>query len=75
MSVQVNGREPKICLGRVFNFKLSCIVTRVLAWHGQTLQHLELETELETPPQVCPWHFFRLVFTLNKVLHVHYRDG
>ncbi len=32
---KANGREPKSCLGRVFNFKLGPFVMYVIAWHIQ----------------------------------------
>jgi hypothetical protein len=34
-STKANGREPKSCLGRVFNFKLGHFVMYVIAWHIQ----------------------------------------
>ncbi len=34
-SAKANGREPKSCLGRVFNFKLGPFVMYVIAWHIQ----------------------------------------
>ena len=30
-STKANGREPKSCLGRVFNFKLGCFVMCTIA--------------------------------------------
>ena len=32
-SAKANGREPKSCLGRVFNFKLGHFVLYAIAWH------------------------------------------
>ncbi len=32
-SAKANGREPKSCLGRVFNFKLVPFVLYAIAWH------------------------------------------
>ncbi len=32
-SVKANGREPKSCLGRIFNFKLGHFVMYAIAWH------------------------------------------
>ncbi len=32
-SAKANGREPKSCLGRVFNFKLGHFVFYAIAWH------------------------------------------
>jgi len=34
-SAEANGREPKSCLGRVFNFKLGHFVMHAIAWHIQ----------------------------------------
>jgi hypothetical protein len=34
-SAKANGKEPKSCLGRVFNFKLGPFVMYVIAWHIQ----------------------------------------
>jgi hypothetical protein len=34
-SAKASGREPKSCLGRVFNFKLGLFVTYEIAWHIQ----------------------------------------
>jgi hypothetical protein len=34
-SAKANGREPKSCLGRVFNFKLGPLVMYAIAWHIQ----------------------------------------
>jgi|APCry1669190288_1035285.scaffolds.fasta_scaffold169792_1 hypothetical protein len=31
-SAKANGREPKSCLNRVFNFKLGCFVMCRMAW-------------------------------------------
>ncbi len=35
-SAKANGREPKSCLGRIFNFKLGHFVMYAIAWHIQT---------------------------------------
>ncbi len=43
-SAKANGREPKSCLGRVFNFKLGCFVMCVIAWPTQAQLSLELKT-------------------------------
>jgi hypothetical protein len=32
-SAKANGREPKSCLGRVFNFNLGHFVLHAIAWH------------------------------------------
>ena len=34
-SAKANGREPKSCLARVFNFKLGHFVMYAIAWHIQ----------------------------------------
>jgi hypothetical protein len=31
-NTEANGREPKSCFGRVFNFKLGCFVMCTIAW-------------------------------------------
>jgi hypothetical protein len=33
-SAVTNGREPRSCLGRVFNSKLGCIITLGSKFHG-----------------------------------------
>jgi hypothetical protein len=43
-STKANGREPKSCLSRVFNFKLGCIVMYTIAQHIQARPSLELKT-------------------------------
>jgi hypothetical protein len=43
-STKANGREPKSCLGRVFNFKLGCFVMCTIAWPIQARLSLELKT-------------------------------
>ncbi len=34
-SGKANGREPKSCLGRVFNFKLGHFFKYAISWHIQ----------------------------------------
>ncbi len=43
-SVKAIGRDPKSCLGRVFNFKLGCFVTCTIAWPIHARPSLELKT-------------------------------
>ncbi len=43
-SMKANGREPKSCLGRVFNFKLGCFVKCTTAWPEQARPSLKLKT-------------------------------
>jgi hypothetical protein len=43
-SAKANGREPKSCLGRVFNFKLGCFVICTIAWPIQAPPSLEFKT-------------------------------
>jgi hypothetical protein len=43
-STKANGREPKSCLGQVFNFKLDCFVTYAIERHIQAHPSLELNT-------------------------------
>jgi hypothetical protein len=49
-SAKANGREPKRCLGQVFNFKLCCFVMCAIAQHIQA----RLSLELKTRPRFCP---------------------
>jgi hypothetical protein len=49
-SVKANRREPKSCLGWVFNFKLGCFVICTTAWPLQARPSLELKTR----PRLCP---------------------
>ncbi len=43
-SAKANGREPKSCLGRVFNFKFGCFVMCTVACPIQARPSLELKT-------------------------------
>ena len=45
-----NGREPKSCLGRVFNSKLGCIATLL----SKCMACMQTLIELKTRPRVCP---------------------
>jgi hypothetical protein len=47
---KANGREPKSCLGRVFNFKLGCFDMWSIAWYRQGRPDLELKTWLRCCP-------------------------
>ncbi len=49
-SAKANGREPKNCLGRIFNFNLGCFVMRTIAWPIQVQPSLERKTR----PRFCP---------------------
>ncbi len=49
-SAKANGREPKNCLGLVFNFKLGCFVMCTIALPIQEQPNLELITR----PRFCP---------------------
>jgi hypothetical protein len=44
-SAKANGREPKMCMGRVFNFKLGSFVMYAIARHTQARLSLELITQ------------------------------
>ncbi len=44
------GREPKNCLGRVFNFKLGCFVDKDVPKLVGEWPHLELKTR----PRILP---------------------
>jgi hypothetical protein len=43
-SAKANGREPKSCLGRVFNFKLDCFVVYNCMAYIQVLPSLQWKT-------------------------------
>ncbi len=43
-STKAKWREPKSCLGRVFNFELGCFVMYAIARHIQARPSLELKT-------------------------------
>ncbi len=45
-SAKANGRDPKSCLGRVYNFKASCFV--------YCIAHMHPLLELKTCPRFCP---------------------
>ncbi len=49
-SSKAHGREPKSCLGRVFNIKLGHFAVYALAQHIQVRPSLELKTW----PRFCP---------------------
>jgi hypothetical protein len=49
-SAKANGREPKSCLGRVFNFMLGCFVMCTIAWPIQVRPSLKWKTR----PRFCP---------------------
>ena len=56
-SAKVNGREPKSCLGRVFNFKLGHFVMYAIAWHMQKhalAQSCKLSPGFVLIAKVCP---------------------
>jgi hypothetical protein len=59
-SVKVNGREPKSCLARVFNFKLGCFVMCTIARPIHAWPSLELKTRLRFSP-------IRLSLSMSKV--------
>jgi hypothetical protein len=48
-SAKANGREPKSCLGWVFNFKLGYFVMHAITRHIQACPILELKTQ----PRFC----------------------
>ncbi len=41
---KANGREPKSCLGQIFNFKLGHFVIHAIARHVQACPSLQLKT-------------------------------
>jgi hypothetical protein len=43
-SMKANGREPKSCLGQVFNLKLGCFVMCTIAWSIQVQPSLQWKT-------------------------------
>ncbi len=56
-SANVNGREPKNCLGRVFNFKLGHFVMYAIAWHmlkNALTQSCKLSPGFVLTAKVCP---------------------
>ncbi len=61
--VKDNGREPKSCLGQVFNFKLGCLVMCTIAWPIQAWPSLELKTRLRFRP-------ISLSLSMSKVKNV-----
>jgi hypothetical protein len=44
-SEKANGRWRKNCFGRVFNFKLGCLIKKCKKVHIQALSYLELKTQ------------------------------
>ncbi len=52
-SVKANGREPKSCLGQVFNYKLGCFDGMHILICADARPHLELKTR----PRFCPVSF------------------
>ena len=62
-----NGREPKSCLGQVFNFKLGCFVMCTIAWSTQAQPSLMLKTQ----PRFCPVSLtlsMQLAINITKVI-------
>ncbi len=57
-SSEANRREPKSCLGWVFNFKLGCFVMYAIPWDIQA----RLSLELKTRPRFCPASFSLSMF-------------
>jgi hypothetical protein len=49
-SAITNGREPRSCLGRVFNSKLGCIVTL----GSKCMVYMQPLLKLKTRPKACP---------------------
>jgi hypothetical protein len=49
-SAKANGREPKSCSGRIFNFKLGCFVMCTIARPIQ----VQLSLEWKTQSSFCP---------------------
>ncbi len=49
-SAITNGREPRSCLGRVFNSKLGCIATL----GSKCMVCMKPLLKLKTPPKACP---------------------
>ncbi len=49
-SVKANGREPKTCLGRVFNYKLGCFDDVYLFNYVDIRPHLSLKTQPRFSP-------------------------
>jgi hypothetical protein len=49
-SMKANGREPKSCFGRVFNFKLTHFVLK----QHKCIALMQALLELKTRPWFCP---------------------
>ncbi len=49
-NAKADGREPKSCLSRVFNFKLGCFVMCTIPWPIQAWPSLEWKTRPKFSP-------------------------
>ncbi len=70
------GREPKSCFGRVFNFKLGCIVKLLSASAWQTNSHLQswkLGPRFGLSLKVCQWLNTCKMTSACNALRVHVR--
>ncbi len=65
-SAKANGREPKSCLGRVFNFKLDCLASQ----QNKCMADMQSLLELKTRPRFCPvnWILSMLNVIMLKVV-------
>jgi hypothetical protein len=63
-SAKSNGREPKSCLARVFNFKLGRFVMSAMARYRRTHPHLKLKTR----PRFSPVSLSLSMVVINSIL-------
>jgi hypothetical protein len=65
-SPQANGREPRSCLGRVFNFKLGCLVMYSIYQHSTSL-------ELITRPSGLYYKHVTIVISDRNDIGLYYK--
>jgi hypothetical protein len=66
-STKAYRREPRSCMGWVFNFKLGCLCMSAIAWHIQAPPHLKLKTR----PRFCN---VSLSLSMSKLINKYVND-
>jgi hypothetical protein len=61
-SAKAIGREPKSCLGQVFNFKLGCFVRCTIAWPIQVRPSLQWKTRPRFRPVSLSLSMAQIIF-------------
>ncbi len=66
-STKANGREPKTCLGRVFNYKLDCFedVYKTHVCGCTSMSVVENSAQVSSCAKVCPWFYYNIYLARN----------